>query len=126
MFSNPGIRNRLGEMLGGGNIFSNHRYGTIREGIEDICLGVFCLENGIRDKGEVENILDTVITNVEYGKLRDCIKYVRGKFKPVWDMRGRGKSIEEWLEPIKKGSGRLRCIMSGRGAREYRNFNLRR
>jgi hypothetical protein len=31
LFSNPGLRNRMGEMLGGGNIFGWERYEQIRE-----------------------------------------------------------------------------------------------
>jgi hypothetical protein len=31
LFSNPGIRNRMGEMLGGGNIFGQGRYEQIRD-----------------------------------------------------------------------------------------------
>jgi hypothetical protein len=124
LFSNPGLRNRMNEMVGGGNIFSNIRYEQIREHIWEIPVGVFCLEEGIRSKMEVKNILDTVITNLEYNKLKGTIKYIRAKFKPIWEMRSKGKSIAEWLAPIKKGSNRLRNIMSGRGSREYRNFTF--
>jgi hypothetical protein len=54
-------------------------------------VGVFCLEDGIRSKMEVENILDMGITNLEYNKLKGTIKYIRSKFKPIWDMRSKGK-----------------------------------
>jgi uncharacterized protein YebE (UPF0316 family) len=39
-------------------------------------------------------------------------------------MRSKGKGIVEWLAPIKKGSNRIRNIMTGRGSREYRNFKF--
>jgi len=44
------------------------------------------------------------------------------KFKPEWGLKGTGKTIANWLQPIKKGSSKLRAIMSGRGSREYRKF----
>jgi hypothetical protein len=109
---------------GGGNIFSIVRYKQIREQIREIPVGVFCLEDGIRSKAEVENILDIGITNLEYNKLKGTIKYIRSKFKPIWDMRSKGKNIVEWLAPIKKGSNRIRSIMTGRGSREYRKFTF--
>jgi hypothetical protein len=124
LFSNPGIRNRMNDMVGGGNIFSRGRYELIQEQIWEIPLGVFCLEEGIRSKTEVEHILDINITNLEYNKLKGTIKYMRNKFKPVWEMRSKGKSITQWLAPIKKGSNKIRNIMSGRGSREYRNFTF--
>ncbi len=102
LFSNPGIRNRMSEMVGGGNIFAQARYETIREGIWEIPVGVLCLEEGIRDKGEIENILGLVLTNLEYNRLKGTVKYVRNKYKPVWDMMSKGKNINEWLAPIKK------------------------
>ncbi len=39
-------------------------------------------------------------------------------------MRGKGRSITEWLAPIKKGSKKLQNLMSGRGSRQYRNFTF--
>jgi hypothetical protein len=104
IFSNLGIRNRMGEMLGGGNIFGRGRYELIQEQIWDIPLGVFCVEEGIREKWEIQNIMGINLTNLEYGKLRGSIKYVHSKFKPLWEMRGKGKNITEWLAPIKKGA----------------------
>jgi hypothetical protein len=65
------------------------------------------------------------ITEVEYGKIRDNVSYIRGKFKPVWEMREKGKTISEWLRPIKKGSNKIRALMSGRGSITYRNFTFR-
>jgi hypothetical protein len=124
LFSNPGIRNRMGEMLGGGNIFSRIRYEGIRDSLWEIPLGVFCLEDGIREKGEVQNIIGFDITNVEYNKLKNSIKYIRNKFKPNWELMGKGKNIAEWLAPIKKGSNKIRNLMSGRGSRQYRNFSF--
>jgi hypothetical protein len=124
LFSNPGLRNRMGEMLGGRNIFSIVKYEQIQEQIWDIPLGVYCLEEGIREKGEIQEIMGTVLTQLEYNKLRGCIKYIRAKYKPIWEMRGKGKSINDWLAPIKKGSKKLRSLMSGRGSRLYRNFSF--
>jgi hypothetical protein len=123
-FSNPGIRNRMGEMMGGMNIFSQARYELIQEQFWDIPVGVMCLENGIRDKEEIQNILGIEITNLEYVRIRAGVKFARNKFKPVWDMRGRGKNITEWLAPIKKGSNKIRNLMSGRGSRLYREFTF--
>ena len=37
---------------------------------------------------------------------------------------GKGKNIVEWLAPIKKGSNKIRNVMSGRGSRQYRNFSF--
>jgi hypothetical protein len=122
LFTNPGLRNRMGEMLGGGNIFAAGRYEQIREQIWDIPVGVYCLEEGIRDKQEVQMIMGINLTNLEYGRLRGSIKFLRGKFKPIWEMRGKGKSIAEWLAPIKKGSNKIRNLISGRGSCIYRGF----
>jgi hypothetical protein len=124
LFSNPGIRNRMNEMVGGGNVFGHIRYENIREGIWEIPLGVLCTENGTRDKMEIENIMGFGITNLEYNRLKGTIKYVRSKFKPVWEMMSKGKNINDWLAPIKKGSNKLRSFISGRGSRSYRNFNF--
>jgi hypothetical protein len=65
-----------------------------------------------------------LITNLEYNKLKGTVKYIRNRYKPVWEMRGKGKSIAEWLAPIKKGSNKLRNLMSGRGSRTYREFSF--
>ncbi len=46
------------------------------------------------------------------------------KFKAVWEMRGKGKSVTEWLAPIKKGSNKIRNLISGRGSRHYREFTF--
>jgi hypothetical protein len=93
----------MGEMIGGGNIFSRIRYEGIRDTLWEIPLGVFfCLEEGIREKGEVQNIIGFDITNVEYNKLKNSIKYIRNKYKPNWELMGKGKNISEWLAPIKK------------------------
>jgi hypothetical protein len=124
LFSNPGLRNRMGDMLGGGYIFSMGKYEQIMERIWNIPLGVYCLEEGIRDRLEIQRIMGVEITNLEYSKLRGSIKYIRGKYKPVWDMRGRGKSMADWLAPIKKGSNKIRGLISGRGSRQYRNFSF--
>jgi hypothetical protein len=126
LFSNPGLRNRMGEMLGGRNIFSIAKYDLIQEQIWDIPLGVYCLEDGIREKGEIQEIMGITLTQLEYNKLRGSIKYIWAKYKAIWEMRGKGKSITEWLAPIKKGSKKLRSLMSGRGSRQYRNFTFER
>ncbi len=109
---------------GGRNIFGQGRYEQIQERVWDIPLGVFCLEEDIRDKPEIQNILGLEITNLEYVKLRGSIKYIRNKYKPLWEMRGKGKSITDWLAPIKKGSNKIRNLISGRGSRQYRNFTF--
>jgi hypothetical protein len=85
---------------------------------------VYCLEEGIRDKQEIQFIMGIEITNLEYGKLRGSIKYIRNKYKPIWEMRGKGKNMSEWLSPIKKGSNKIRNLISGRGSRQYRNFTF--
>jgi hypothetical protein len=81
-------------------------------------VGVFCLEEGIREQPEIQNILGFNITYLEYGKLRGRIKYIRTKYKPLWEMRGKGKNITVWLAPIKKGSNKIRNLISGRGSRQ--------
>jgi hypothetical protein len=72
----------MGEMLGGGNIFGQGRYEQIKGRIWDILRGVFCLGKGIREQPEKQNILGFDVTNLEYGKLRGSIKYIRTKYKP--------------------------------------------
>ncbi len=81
-------------------------------------------ENGIIEKRDMSEKLGIDLTEVEYGKLRDHISYIRGKFKPVWEMREKGKTMGDWLKPIKKGSNKLRALMLGRGSRVYRNFTF--
>jgi len=114
----------MGEMLGGGNIFRWEKYERIREQIWDIPLGVYCVEEGIRIKDEIQVIMGFEITTLEYNRLRGSIKYVRNKYKAVWEMRGKGKSVSEWLAPIKKGSNKIRNLISGRGSRHYREFTF--
>jgi hypothetical protein len=114
------------QKVGGRNIFSMAKYDLIQEQIWDIPLGVYCLEDGIREKGEIQEIMGIVLTQLEYNKLRGSIKYIRAKYKATWDMRGKGRSITEWLAPIKKGSKKLRNLMSGRRSRQYRNFTFER
>jgi hypothetical protein len=72
IFSNPELRNRMGIMLGGGNIFGIEQYDRIRHDISETELGSLCEEEGIKTKELINGILGTVITDVEYGKLRDC------------------------------------------------------
>jgi hypothetical protein len=124
LFSNPGIRNRMGIMFGGGNIFGLARYENVRHMLLDIKLTQIVEEEGIKSKEQMSAIMGFAITGVEYGKLRDAVKYVRNKYKPNWELRDTGKTIDEWMEPIKKGSNKFRCIMSGRGSKEYRNFKF--
>jgi hypothetical protein len=33
-------------------------------------------------------------------------------------------SLVKWLAPIKKGSNKIKTLISGRGYRQYRNFNF--
>jgi hypothetical protein len=89
-----------------------------------IKMGEVVNEEGIKDKDTLSQILGIVLTDVEYGKLRDMVKYVRGKFKPIWEMKEKGKNIQEWVAGIKKGSNKLRQLMSGRGSRAYRQFSF--
>jgi hypothetical protein len=124
IFDNPGIRNRMGIMLGGGNIFGRVRYGRVQNQLREVTFETLCVEEGIKTKEEINGILGIQMTDVEYGKLRDCVKHTRKKFKPEWELREIGKNIREWLEPIKKGSKKYRSIMSGRGSRVYKKFRF--
>jgi hypothetical protein len=124
IFDNPGIRNRMGIMLGGGNIFGRVRYGRVQNQLREVTFENLCNEEGIKTKEEINGILGIQMTDVEYGKLRDCVKHTRKKFKPEWELREIGKNIREWLEPIKKGSKKYRSIMSGRGSRVYKKFRF--
>ncbi len=120
LFENPGITNRMGRMLGRGNILSARRYDGMGAAGWKIKMGEVVNEEGIKDKDTLSQILGIVLTDVEFGKLRDMVKYVRGKFKPIWEMKEKGKNIQEWVAGIKKGSNKLRQLMSGRGSRAYR------
>jgi hypothetical protein len=124
IFENPGIKSRIGRMIGEGNILSRARYHIARNSMISVKLGEIVTENGIIEKREMSEKLGIDLTEVEYGKLRDHISYIRGKFKPVWEMREKGKTMGEWLKPVKKGSNKLRALMSGRGSRVYRNFTF--
>jgi hypothetical protein len=115
---------RMGVMLGGGNIFGRVRYERVKNHLRDVTFGDVCEVEGIKNKEEINGILGIQMTDVEYGKLRDCIKHLRKKFKPEWELRELGKTIREWLEPIKKGSKKYRSIMSGRGSRVYKKFSF--
>jgi hypothetical protein len=125
LFGNPGIKNRVGKQLGEGNIFSRIRYRTVHEQVKNAKIGDIVEEAGIKERAEISAMWGIEITEVEYGKLREAVQYVRGKFKPVWEMREKCKTIKEWLAPVKKGSKQLRKLMSGRGSRQYRNFTFR-
>jgi hypothetical protein len=37
---------------------------------------------------------------------------------------GKGKNVNKWLAQIKKGSNKIRSLISGRGSRQYRNFTF--
>jgi hypothetical protein len=124
VFGNPGIKNRMGRPLGTGNILSRVRYGEVRGRMEEIRLIEIVTEMGIKEKADISALIGIELTDVEYGKLRDNVAFVRGKYKPVWEMREKGKSIGDWLNSIKKGSNKLRVLMSGRGSRRYRNFTF--
>jgi hypothetical protein len=125
IFENPGIKSRIGRMIGEGNVLSRARYNIARNRMLNIKLGDITTENGIIEKREMSELFGMEITEVEYGKIRDNVSYIRGKFKPVWEMREKGKTISEWLRPIKKGSNKIRALMSGRGSITYRNFTFR-
>jgi hypothetical protein len=124
IFENPGIKSRIGRMIGEGNILSRARYNTFRNQMLSIKLGDITTEHGIIEKREMAEKLGFEITEVEYGKIRDNVSHIRGKFKPVWEMKEKAKTISEWLRPIKKGSNKIRALMSGRGSRTYRNFKF--
>ncbi len=97
VFSNPGLRNRMGVMLG--SEISSDGNGmkglNIHGDLNYICN--ICEEGGIlytvHTKEQIYGILGTIITNVEYGKLRDRIKYIRNKYKPEWNRRESDKNI---------------------------------
>jgi hypothetical protein len=112
----------MGEMFGGHSIFSPMRYENIRELFWDVKVGQLVNENGIRDKPEVEIILGTAITGTEYGKLRSGLKFILNRYKPCWELKSLGKEIIEWIAPVKRGRGKFRNIMSGRGSRVYSKF----
>ncbi len=76
LFSNPGIRNRMNEMVGGGNIFGQGRYETKREDIWEIQLVFLRLEDGTRDKLETEKILGIGLSNLAYNRLKGTINYI--------------------------------------------------
>jgi hypothetical protein len=124
LFENPGVTNRVGRNIGKGNVFSVRRYELLGNDARKLCLGEIVTEDGIKEKETISEILGIQVTDVEYGKLRDIVKYLRGKFKPVWEMKDKGKGIQAWVTPIKRGSNKLRQLISGRGSRVYRNFKF--
>ena len=119
LFGNPGITNRMGRKIGENNVFSARRYNLVRNRIENIEVGELVEMEGIKTKIEIEERIGTWITEVEYGKISDIIKYIRNKFKPSWEMIEKGKNVVEILRKIKKGSKKFRQIISGRGSRSY-------
>jgi hypothetical protein len=124
LFDNPGVTNRVGRIIGKGNIFGIRRYEMLGVVARRITIGMIATQEGIIEKESVSEILGVQITDVEYGKLRDIVKYLKGKFQPVWEMKDNGKSLQAWVSPIKRGSNKLRQLMSGRGSRIYRNFKF--
>jgi len=124
IFGNPGLTNRYGRKIGENNVLSRRRYNQHKERLEEIKLLDLVEEDGIKPRNEIAGILGLEMTEVEYGKLRDVIKLIRGKFRPEWDMREKGKNVIDILKGVKKGSKKLRAIMSGRGSRKYRNFDF--
>ncbi len=74
-------------MLGGGNIFGRVRYERVKDHLLNTTVGEVCEEDGLRSKEQILNLLGVVIKDVEYGKLQDCVKYIRNKFKPDWSLR---------------------------------------
>jgi hypothetical protein len=125
-FSNPGMRNRMGEMFGSGNIFSMGKYDEIRETVWETRIGDLLQGDEPKSKIEMEAVMGIELTGREYGKIKSGVKLVKTKFKPQWDLREQGKSIKVWIAGIKKGSNKFRYIMMGRGSRVYRNFNFER
>jgi hypothetical protein len=126
LFSNPGLRNRMGEMYGSGNVFSVGRYDEIRETVWEAKIGDLCVQGEPKSKMEMEAALRVELTGREYDKIKNGVKYVKTKFKPQWDLKDQGKSIKEWISVIKKGSNKFRYIMMGKGSRTYRNFSFDR
>jgi hypothetical protein len=111
-------------MFGSYSIFSQRRYEDIRDHFWDISISHLVNETGILDKTDIETAIGVNITGTEYGKLRSGIKFIINKYKPNWELKHLGKDIIEWIAPIKRGSGKFRSVMSGRGSREYRKFKF--
>jgi hypothetical protein len=124
LFGNPGLTNRYGRKIGENNVFSRRRYNQYRNGIEEITLLELVEVDGIKTRNELSAILGLEMTEVEYGKLRDVIKLLRGKFKPEWGLREKGKSVSDILKGVKKGSKKFRDVISGRGSKKYRSFEF--
>ena len=61
----------MGDMLGGGNIFSAVRYEGIRENLTHVKVGELCNETSVMNREIVAAITGIPLTAVEYGKLRD-------------------------------------------------------
>lgn len=114
----------MGQTLGGGNIFSMERYQRIGPRLEELRLEEMVSRDDTLERGVIGGLIGSNLTRVEYRKLRDTKKYIRKKFKPEYDLRHTGKTVVEIIAPIKKGSLKLRQIMSGRGSRKYREFKF--
>jgi hypothetical protein len=123
-FSNPGIRNRMGEMYGNSSIFNAVKYDEIRETIWETKIGDLCQMDEPKSKIGMEAVLGIELTGREYEKIKSGVKYAKSKFKPQWDLLEQGKSTKDWIARIKRGSAKFRYIMMGRGSRTYRNFNF--
>jgi hypothetical protein len=84
-FSNPGMRNRMGEMFGSSNVFSAGKYDEIRETVWETKVGDLWFGDDPRSKIEIEAVLGIDLTGREYDKIKNGLKYVKTKFKPQWD-----------------------------------------
>jgi hypothetical protein len=64
-FSNPGMRNRMGEMFGSSNVFSAGKYDEIREIVWETKVGDLCLRDEPKSKNEMEAVLGIELTGRE-------------------------------------------------------------
>jgi hypothetical protein len=76
----------------------------------------------LKVKEQIELRLGFGLLAMEYRRLTECINYVVKRFKPVLYLRHNAQSVDEILQKIKRGSFKLRKMMSGRGSRAYREF----
>jgi hypothetical protein len=85
-FSNPGMRNRMGEMFGSNNIFSVVKYDEIRETVWETKIMDLVRRDEPKSKIEMEAVLGIELTGREYDKIKNGVKYVKTNFKPQWDL----------------------------------------
>jgi len=123
VFFNPGITNRIGQMLGDGNIFGLEKANRYKNSLRDVRFeGILNEVGNILPKITVENKLGFPLLAMEYRRLAESVNYVLKKFKPVVALIGMSKTIGDHLNAIKRGSFKLRKLISGRGSRPYREF----